>query len=797
MGLSNFFTNTFTGREMEKVYSMKKRFEKKSGFITTLVVLLVFYLSGCDSKTSNTYRPMDPWAFRSVLDKRPRMLTLALDSNCFVAYDLSRCIIYKAWKGGVTLEGAPYTNKKNVQPAAWGKIYFADSLFRFRWVIDVDGKESFPKAISKGYSFRQNQITLRYELLLSFGDTVRIEEQPEFVRSEEGNPGLQRVFTTSNVPDGMTIRLKSGDSTFTLNDNETTVVRHYFSPLPSSTPPKMEAEYDHRGRYFIEKSDCLTCHELDKKTVGPSFLEIAERYPSEKTAVQYLVRKVREGGAGAWGSTAMNPHPSLAEREIKTMLDYILALRPSTVSKNDQIQQIKAEKQNSKPGFGAPLEGLHPSYTVSTLHNMKFRPRVGGLAFLPDGRLLVTTWDTSGSVYALSNVQTGDSSKVVVKRIASGLAEPLGIEVVDGEIYVLQKQELTHLIDLDGDDVTDVYDAVCNSWGVTADFHEFAFGLVYKDGYFYATLSMAMRLMSGERQQPDRGRTIRITRDGTYEWINFGLRTPNGIGLGVDGELFVTDNQGEWTPANKLIHVKRNEYHGMRWGLPDSLPVTTPVAPPAIWLPENEIANSPSEPVLMQDGPYKGQLLHGDVTHGGIKRDFLEKVNGEYQGAVFRFTQGLEAGVNRLCWGPDSALYVGEVGMVGGWTWKERQYGLQRIKFNGNPTFEMLAVRAKPKGFEIEFTMPLEQRNLNPAEIFVQQWWYLPTQNYGGPKMDLEQLKIVSVTISEDRKRMYLEIPALKKEHVIYFRLPEDLRNSNGQSLWSSESWYTLNNIPE
>ena len=101
----------------------------------------------------------------------------------------------------------------------------------------------------------------------------------------------------------------------------------------------------------------------------------------------------------------------------------------------------------------------------------------------------------------------------------------------------------------------------------------------------------------------------------------------------------------------------------------------------------------------MQDGPYKGQMLHGDVTHGGIKRDFLEKINGEYQGAVFRFTQGLEAGVNRLCWGPDGALYVGEVGMVGGWSWKEKQYGLQRMKYNGKPTFEMLAVRAKPQWF--------------------------------------------------------------------------------------------------
>ena len=236
----------------------------------------------------------------------------------------------------------------------------------------------------------------------------------------------------------------------------------------------------------------------------------------------------------------------------------------------------------------------------------------------------------------------------------------------------------------------------------------------------------------------------------------------------------------------------------MRWGLPDSMPVTTPIAPPAIWLPEDEIGNSPSEPVLMQDGPYKGQMLHGDVTYGGINRDFLEKINGEYQGAVFRFTQGLEAGVNRLRWGPDGALYVGGLGMVGGWSWKEKQYGLQRMKYNGKVTFEMLAVRAKPKGFEIEFTESLQTgRVINKTDFLIQQWWYLPTANYGGPKKDLEKLNIKEITISQDRTRVYLEIPGLKKEHVVYFRLGEDLSSVSGKSLWSSEAWYTLNNVPE
>ena len=70
---------------------------------------------------------------------------------------------------------------------------------------------------------------------------------------------------------------------------------------------------------------------------------------------------------------------------------------------------------------------------------------------MPDGRMLVTTWDSVGGVYLLDNVTSGDTAKIKVKRIAAGLAEPLGIEVVNGNIFVLQKQELTQLIDIEED----------------------------------------------------------------------------------------------------------------------------------------------------------------------------------------------------------------------------------------------------------------------------------------------------------------------------------------------------------
>ena len=743
------------------------------------------------------HRPRDPWAVRSVLDSKPRMLTLALDKDCYVAYDLAHCTLFKVWKGGVSLDGAPYTDQKTIQPTSWGTAYISDSLLKSQWVAQAKGKNILAQITNKGYAFRKNQIYLKYALITTAGDTITLEERPEFVRSSTGKPGLERVFSTVNVPAGVTISLKSTKSTLALLPNQTTQSITYFTELPPQKLPLIAEKFDHRGRYLIEKSDCFTCHEIDQPMVGPSFQQIAARYANQKESVYQLIRKVREGGKGVWGSNIMNPHPALTENDVKTIIDYIFTLKPKEKTDAPPIPQKQETTRPSKPGFGEEVEGLHPSYDLTTLHRPDFQPRVGGLAFLPDGRLLVTTWDTVGGVFLLDRLATGDAKNVRIKRIASGLAEPLGITVVNKQIYVLQKHELTRLVDLDGDDVIDEYQTVCNSWGVSTDFHEFAFGLVYKDGYFYATLSMAMRLKPGELQLLDRGRTIKIGLDGRYEWVNYGLRTPNGIGIGPDREIFVTDNQGQWLPGNKLIHIKPGEYHGMGWGLLNSN-ASQAMAAPAIWLPENEIGNSPSEPILINDGLYKGQLLHGDVTHGGIKRDFLEKVAGEYQGAVFRFSQGFEAGVNRLCWGPDGALYVGEIGMTGGgWSWREKRFGLQRMTHNGKITFEMLAVRATPQGFDIELTEPLKAgQEIQPSDIFVQQWWYRPTPNYGGPKMDLTTMPVSRLTISEDRKHMYLDIPKLKKKHVVYLRLPDTLTSANGHSLWSSETWYTLNNIP-
>ena len=109
----------------------------------------------------------------------------------------------------------------------------------------------------------------------------------------------------------------------------------------------------------------------------------------------------------------------------------------------------------------------------------------------------------------------------------------------------------------------------------------------------------------------------------------------------------------------------------------------------------------------------------------------------------------------------------------------------------------MLSVSARSNGFEITFTEPIKEgQYITQDDFLVQQWYYLPTAEYGGPKMDLETLKPTQFTMSEDRKKVNFTIPGLKEDHMVSFRIVRPFESEANHELWSTEAWYTLNYIP-
>ncbi|MFJ8887791.1 family 16 glycoside hydrolase [Streptomyces sp. NPDC102402] len=466
----------------------------------------------------------------------------------------------------------------------------------------------------------------------------------------------------------------------------------------------------------------------------------------------------------------------------------------------------ECESGADSPGDGLPLADVRPDLDLTDLRPEGFEPQVTGMDWLPDGRLALSTWGGSesrtGEVYLLDHV-TGDTSrdKVTVKKVAEGLREPMGIKYVDGSLYVSQKHELTQLVHTGDDFVTDEYRTVA-TWPYGGNFHEFAFGLLYRDGYFYVNLSVAIDY-GGATTTPQpaegRGTTYKVDkRTGRIHAIAGGLRTPNGIGWGPGNSLFTTDNQGGWLPASKLVQIKQdrffNHYTQPSGGF-DNRAVTQPV----VWLPQNEIGNSPSTPLYLTKGRFAGQMLIGDVTYGGLQRAYLEKVKGEYQGAVFRYTQGLEAGVNRITMGPDGAVYAGGLGADGNWGQEGKlKFGLQKLTPNGGDTFDIQEMRAVPGGFDLEYTQPLSQATAEKLteRYQAEQWRYTPTSDYGGPKIGEERLTVRSGALAEDGRTVKLRLDGLKPGRVVHLRSPRPFASGSGEALWSTEAWYTLNALP-
>ena len=977
-----------------------------------LVVMLGLWHCASTTSTPSIDRPLSPWAFRSVLDQQPRMLTLALHDNLWAAYHTQTGALYKVWEGGVNLDGAVYTTAHGPQPSTLGDAYF-ENTYKHPWLVSKNGQALETTIQYKGHQFDKGHVQIHYELILPDDAKIQISEQPEYTETKEGLVGLERIFTTSNVPADVTVQLQTNissivtadklktdgsltinqekdrsakglvakdiDALLTLNSNATTSLAATFvaKPLLENENKLVETEEEEQalGLRLINRSDCKTCHNPHIKTIGPAYVDIARKYTNTPANNQLLVSKVKNGGAGVWGEAAMSAHPGLDEVDIKEMVGYIMGMDAEeekemlamaktkvpedsdlvsgddTVKDSDMIPGaiVKAylsetelkvladvdwdkpvfegviptidaegndfgplqekfglaiegyfnipastnvvfrlasddgsrlilngqeiinndgwhgteskdaemalrkgyhpfrieffengggqalflkwrsfdsgefvtvpataivhnkshspnainpfDRGNASPGDKSPLESVHPSYDLAQARPNDFLPKVGGMDFLSDGRMVVSTWDSEGAVYIVEGAQSGEPSKMSTKKIAGGLAEPLGLKVVDDAIYIMQKQELTKLIDNNGDDLIDQYETVCNAWDVTANFHEFGFGLAYKDGHFYAALATGILPggASALNQPKHRGNAIKISKEtGAIEFLATGLRTPNGVGIGVDNEIFIADNQGDWLPSSKIVHVEKGDWFGSR-SVDFEGTANLKEKKPVVWLPQDEIGNSPSTPIAIHDGPYKGQMIHGEVTHGGVKRVFVEKVNGAYQGCVFRFIQGLEAGVNRMVYGPDGALYIGGVGSTGNWQHSNKLwYGLQRLEYNEQSTFEMLAVRAKSNGIEIEFTEPLDINDgWDKNDYEIRQWYYLPTKEYGGPKLDDKALDILSVNVSDDRKKVFLELAGMEEDHLIYVHLNKSFVSANNHELWTTEAWYTMNAIPQ
>jgi len=422
-----------------------------------------------------------------------------------------------------------------------------------------------------------------------------------------------------------------------------------------------------------------------------------------------------------------------------------------------------------------------------------------GIDFRADGALVLAT--RRGDVYVMPRALQGDFAAT---RFASGLHEPGGLRVDGDSVVVVQKPEITRLRDTDGDGAADVYETLTNAWGLSTNFHEFAFGPVPDGkGGFYGTLGIAIVPGGATRneQEPDRGSVWHVDANGEFHVVARGLRAPNGIGTDLDGEIFFTDNQGDWVPACPVSHVAEGAFYGQRFALPDRN-ADVPRKLPACWLPYNRIANSATAiaafPKDGSFGPFEGQLVVGDLAKASLIRVFLERPNvgGEFQGACFPMRLGFSSGVERFVFGPDKKLWVGET-KRGWWSAGSALYGLERVRYTGVVPFEAKAIRiAGPDSFRVEFTKPVEKRSLErPLAVAVEQFTYHYWATYGSPEIETKGLAVESVEVAPDGLSATLRVPGLLALRIVAFRM-DGVRSAEGDRLLHAEAYYTLNEFP-
>jgi hypothetical protein len=176
-------------------------------------------------------------------------------------------------------------------------------------------------------------------------------------------------------------------------------------------------------------------------------------------------------------------------------------------------------------------------------------------------------------------------------------------------------------------------------------------------------------------------------------------------------------------------------------------------------------------------------------------RVFLEKVRGRYQGACFPFKQGLGSGNVPVRFGPDGSLFVG--GTNRGWGSRGTQpFALERLVWTGKVPFEIHEMHARPGGFELTFTHPIDPKTAgNPNSYQVRTFTYIYRADYGSPEVDQTKPNIERVEVGSDGRSVRLYVDPLQEGHVHELHA-HGLRSKTGLPLLHKEAYYTLNYIP-
>jgi glucose/arabinose dehydrogenase/mono/diheme cytochrome c family protein len=408
--------------------------------------------------------------------------------------------------------------------------------------------------------------------------------------------------------------------------------------------------------------------------------------------------------------------------------------------------------------------------------------RTTGIDFIPGtGAAVVCTWD--GEVWRVDGIR-GDSVAVKWTRIASGLFQPAGIKIVNGAVLVCCRDQIVRLRDLNGDGEADFYECFNSDHQVTDHFHEFAMGLQADaaGNLYYAKSARHARTAL----VPHHGTVLKVSPDGAKtEILANGFRAANGVCLNPDGSIIVTDQEGFWTPMNRINWVKPGKvrFYGNMWsyGAPaDSSDAA--MEPPLTWIDKN-FDRSPAELLWVESaawGPLNGKLINLSYGTGRIEIVPHESIGGTVQGGLMALPiPDFPTGVMRGRFHPEN----GHLYLTGMSAWATNKLdvpgGLYRIRATGQPAHVVTDLHATKAGIDLVFSDPLEVKSVaDVANFNVTTWSLRRSEKYGSARLNVKRLEIAGVRLAEDRMKLTLLLPEI--EPVQQMEIRYEVRGADG-----------------
>ena len=443
---------------------------------------------------------------------------------------------------------------------------------------------------------------------------------------------------------------------------------------------------------------------------------------------------------------------------------------------------------------------------------------VGGLALTDDDQLGVST--RRGEVWLIDKPY-GKSPKY--HQYAEGLHEALGLAYKDNGFYLSQRGELTRLEDRNDDGIADLFKTIY-AWPLSGNYHDYSYGPIFRsNGNMLVTLNLSW-IGHGASLVKWRGWLLEITPEGEMTPIATGLRSPAGFALNEDGDVFYTENQGDWVASGRMTHLELGDFagnpEGLRWTDDPQSPLklkqedieplsgltlyeyaqkVEALKAPAIWFPHTILGISTSD-ILFDTtkggfGPFEGQQFIGDQGHSKIMRVYMEKVNGVYQGATFPFVEGFSSGILRMIWGSDNSMFVGMTSR--GWaSTGKKMFGLQRLVWTGKTPFEIKTMKALDDGFELEFTKPINSKIAKEISTYnLSTFTYKYHDTYGSPIIDQQKAMVHKVELSDDGYKVKLTVHGMRLGYIHQIEIP-NIKATTGELLLHNKGFYTLNEVP-